>query len=128
VAYSCQQTVRPFQPPVLHTHMQVCYAISQLAAGFEEQGGTSPMSPYFKDIVQALLETVSGAGRYYEQYISVLTGTGHATVPAATGIRAAVRVRLPCAHASPAHHFLFPPSPPPVLHYTQLSQPANWSV
>jgi len=38
--------------------LQVCYAISQLAAGFYEQSGTSAMSPYFKDIVQALLETV----------------------------------------------------------------------
>jgi hypothetical protein len=37
---------------------QVCYAISQLAAGFHEVNGTSPMSPYFKDVVQALLETV----------------------------------------------------------------------
>lgn len=36
----------------------MCYAISQLAAGFEQQRGTSAMSPYFKDVVQALLETV----------------------------------------------------------------------
>eukprot|EP00887_Chlorella_sp_A99_P006846 scaffold2.g6846.t1 len=28
----------------------VCYAISQLAAGFSEAGGSSPMSPYFKDV------------------------------------------------------------------------------
>ena len=34
---------------------QVCYAISQLAAGFQDANGTSPMSPYFKDVVQALL-------------------------------------------------------------------------
>lgn len=39
---------------------QVCYAISQLASGFYEQRGTSAMSPYFKDVVQALLETVRG--------------------------------------------------------------------
>lgn len=44
--------VCPLSPP------QVCYALSQLAAGFYEQRGTSPMSPYFKDVVQALLETV----------------------------------------------------------------------
>ena len=46
------------------TCFQVCYALSQLASGFYEQRGTSPMSPYFKDVVQALLETVrrKGAG------------------------------------------------------------------
>lgn len=37
---------------------QVCYAISQLAAGFKDDE-SSPLSPYFKDIIQALLETVS---------------------------------------------------------------------
>ena len=37
---------------------QVCYAISQLAAGFKDGDAASPLSPYFKDIVQALLETV----------------------------------------------------------------------
>ncbi len=42
----------------MNTALQVCYAISQLADGFIEQRGTSPMSPYFKDVVQALLETV----------------------------------------------------------------------
>ena len=41
----------------------MCYAISQLAGGFDqEQRGTSPMSPYFKDVVQALLETVRVVG------------------------------------------------------------------
>lgn len=38
----------------------MCYALSQLASGFYEARGTSPMSPYFKDVVQALLETVRG--------------------------------------------------------------------
>ncbi|KAI3428693.1 hypothetical protein D9Q98_007516 [Chlorella vulgaris] len=50
-----------------HIAEKVCYAISQLAAGFEEQGGTSPMSPYFKDIVQALLETASRPAEQAEQ-------------------------------------------------------------
>ena len=41
---------------------QVCYALSQLAAGFQDgEGPSSPLSPYYKDIVQALLETVRGA-------------------------------------------------------------------
>ena len=45
-------------PPV-----QVCYAFSQLAAGFSQASSTtSPLSPYFKEVVQALLETVRGAG------------------------------------------------------------------
>lgn len=47
-----------------HIAEKVCYAISQLAGGFFEQRGTSAMSPYFKDVVQALLET---AGRHAEQ-------------------------------------------------------------
>lgn len=54
--------LRPTPPlgplPPRPSSPQVCYAISQLASGFYEQRGTSPMSPYFKDIVQALLETV----------------------------------------------------------------------
>ena len=37
---------------------QVCYALSQLAAGFKDSDAASPLSPYFKDIIQALLETV----------------------------------------------------------------------
>jgi hypothetical protein len=50
-------------PPGPTCPLQVCYAISQLAGGFgEEQRGTSPMSPYFKDVVQALLETVGVVG------------------------------------------------------------------
>ena len=49
-------TPSPLPPPTTHT--QVCYALSQLASGFYETRGTSPMSPYFKDVVQALLETV----------------------------------------------------------------------
>ncbi|KAL4428164.1 hypothetical protein ABPG75_002253 [Micractinium tetrahymenae] len=50
-----------------HIAEKVCYAISQLAAGFEEQRGTSAMSPYFKDIVQALLETASRPADAAEQ-------------------------------------------------------------
>lgn len=38
--------------------LQVCYALSQLAAGFKDSDTASPLSPYFKDIIQALLETV----------------------------------------------------------------------
>ena len=38
---------------------QVCFALCQLAAGFKVNAPTSLLSPYFKDIVQALLETVS---------------------------------------------------------------------
>ncbi len=37
---------------------QVCFALCQLAAGFKVNAPTSLLSPYFKDIVQALLETV----------------------------------------------------------------------
>lgn len=37
---------------------KVCYALSQLAAGFEGGAGTSPMSPYFQTVIQALLQTV----------------------------------------------------------------------
>ena len=37
---------------------QVCYALSQLAAGFKESESTSLLSPYFKDIVRALLDAV----------------------------------------------------------------------
>lgn len=36
----------------------MCYALSQLAAGFKDSDTASPLSPYFKDIIQALLETV----------------------------------------------------------------------
>ncbi len=38
--------------------LQVCFALCQLAAGFKVNAPTSLLSPYFKDIVQALLETV----------------------------------------------------------------------
>jgi hypothetical protein len=41
-----------------HCMAQVCYALSQLAAGFKDSDAASPLSPYFKDIIQALLETV----------------------------------------------------------------------
>ena len=37
---------------------QICYALSQLAAGFKDSD-TSLFSPYFADIVQALLQQVS---------------------------------------------------------------------
>lgn len=42
----------------VHTAEKVCYAISQLAAGFEGKD-PSPLSPYFKDIIAALLETAA---------------------------------------------------------------------
>lgn len=54
---------------------QVCYAISQLAAGFPEANGTSPMSPYFKDVVQALLETVRCAWKQLRVWARA--GEGH---------------------------------------------------
>ena len=39
--------------------LQVCYAYSQVAAGFRpSEDGTSPLSPYFKDIVTSLLAAV----------------------------------------------------------------------
>lgn len=50
-----------------HIAEKVCYAISQLAAGFSEAGGSSPMSPYFKDVVQALLETAARPADLSEQ-------------------------------------------------------------
>ena len=36
----------------------MCFALCQLAAGFKVNAPTSLLSPYFKDIVQALLEAV----------------------------------------------------------------------
>ena len=51
----------PLLPTIFFTP-QVCYALSQLASGFFESRGTSPMSPDFKDVVQALLETVRASG------------------------------------------------------------------
>jgi hypothetical protein len=41
----------------------VCYALAQLAAGFKDADSTSLFSPYFKDIVAALLEAVRGCAR-----------------------------------------------------------------
>ncbi len=38
----------------------MCYAISQLAAGLREAGAAELLSQFFKEIVQALLEAVSG--------------------------------------------------------------------
>lgn len=40
---------------------KVCYAISQLAVGFSEED-TSALSPYFKDLIQALLQTAARPG------------------------------------------------------------------
>lgn len=37
---------------------KVCYALAQLAAGFKDSDQTSLLSPYFKDIVGALLDAV----------------------------------------------------------------------
>lgn len=43
-----------------HISEKVCYAISQLFVGFQDNtSSTSPVSMYFKDVVQALLETAS---------------------------------------------------------------------
>lgn len=50
-----------------HIAEKVCYAISQLAAGFDATSSTSPMSPYFKDIVQSLLETAARPAEVNEQ-------------------------------------------------------------
>lgn len=41
-----------------HIAEQICYALSQLAAGFKDSD-TPLFSPYFADIVQALLQQVS---------------------------------------------------------------------
>jgi hypothetical protein len=60
--------------------VQVCYAISQLAAGFTERNGTSPMSPYFKDVVSSLLEAVRGADAWLAA--AVLACTLQPTRPA----------------------------------------------
>ena len=40
-----------------HIAEQICYALSQLAAGFKDSED-SPFSPYFADTVQALLQQV----------------------------------------------------------------------
>lgn len=42
-----------------HIAEKVCYALAQLAAGFKDDDTTSVFSPYFKDIVGALLDAVS---------------------------------------------------------------------
>ena len=43
----------------LHIAEKVCYALAQLAAGFKDDAqNASLLSPYFKDIVAALLEAV----------------------------------------------------------------------
>lgn len=42
-----------------HIAEKVCYAFSQLAAGCRQDDGLSLLSPTFKDIVSALLATVS---------------------------------------------------------------------
>ena len=41
-----------------HIAEKVCYAIGQLSAGFKDSGVTSPLSPYFQDLITALLGTV----------------------------------------------------------------------
>ena len=52
-------SVMPDSLNVVRLHLQVCYAFSRLAAGFVTTvEGTSPLSPYFKDIIQSLLEAV----------------------------------------------------------------------
>ena len=43
-----------------HIAEQICYALSQLAAGFKDSD-TSLFSPYFADIVQSLLQQVSAS-------------------------------------------------------------------
>lgn len=40
-----------------HIAEQICFALSQLAAGFKDSD-TSLFSPYFADVVQALLQQV----------------------------------------------------------------------
>jgi len=42
----------------IHVAIKVCYALGQLASGFSDSE-PSPLSPYFKDIVGALLETAN---------------------------------------------------------------------
>lgn len=41
-----------------HIAEKVCYAVSQLASGSRQADGLSILSPYFKDIIGALLATV----------------------------------------------------------------------
>lgn len=41
-----------------HIAEKVCYAFSQLASGSRQEDGLSILSPYFKDIISALLSTV----------------------------------------------------------------------
>lgn len=41
-----------------HIAEKVCYAMAQLAAGFKDDNSTSLFSPYFKEIVGALLDAV----------------------------------------------------------------------
>lgn len=42
-----------------HIAEKVCYALSQLAGGSRQDDGLSILSPYFKDIISALLTAVS---------------------------------------------------------------------
>ena len=80
--------------------VQVCYALSQLALGFGSDAstahGTSPLSPYFKDIIQALLETV----RQHATLLSLATTTVPHFSQAAIKIFAAARTLLNRSHAA----------------------------
>ncbi|CAL5228954.1 g12186 [Coccomyxa viridis] len=49
-----------------HIAEKVCYAMAQLAAGFKDDDSTSLFSPYFKDIVGALLDAAQRQGSEQE--------------------------------------------------------------
>jgi importin subunit beta-1 len=58
-----------------HIAEKVCYALAQLAAGFKDDDATSVFSPYFKDIVGALLDAVSAVRPHKPSTFLVLNGS-----------------------------------------------------
>ncbi|KAL6780085.1 IPB1 [Auxenochlorella protothecoides x Auxenochlorella symbiontica] len=94
---------------------KVCYALSQLAAGFEGGAGTSPMSPYFQTVIQALLQTASrttaDAGetarlqtQAFEAINEVVRASAPDTVPLVAQLVPLMVARLQAAsaHAAPS--------------------------
>lgn len=55
-----QALLEAIHDPATHVAEKVCYALSQLAGGFADPGAAStPLSPFFQTIVQALLQTAA---------------------------------------------------------------------
>mmetsp|Transcript_36758 Transcript_36758/g.92846 ORF Transcript_36758/g.92846 Transcript_36758/m.92846 type:complete len:881 (-) Transcript_36758:305-2947(-) len=55
-----------------HIAYRICCAISQLAMGFQDhQGSTSPMSPFFKDSIAALLQCAQRHANYEHSKVQI---------------------------------------------------------